>query len=52
MDRPFYGVGQGDEKSGNPDQPAVKIPFEISETLSWSQFLTDFDEILTFCSTY
>ena len=52
MDRPFYGVGQGDKKSVNSDQPVVKIRFENFKTLSWSQFLTDFDEILTFCSTY
>ena len=52
MDRPFYGVGQGDKKSGNPDQPDEKFCFKIFKTLSWSQFLTNFDEILTKCSPY
>ena len=52
MDRPFYGVGQGDKKSGNLDQPDEKIQFELFKTLSWSQLLTNFDDILTFCLPY
>ena len=52
MDRPFYGVGQGDKKSGNPDQPDEKFCFKIFKTLSWSQFLTNIDEILTYYSPY
>ena len=48
----FMELDKVTKKSVNSDQPVVKIRFEIFKTLSWSQFLTDFDEILTFCSTY
>ena len=48
----FMELDKVTKKSGNPDQPGVKIRFEIFKTLSWSQFLTNFDEILTFCSSY
>ena len=30
-----------------PDQPDEKFRFKIFKTLSWSQFLTNSDEILT-----
>ena len=40
------------KKSGNPDQPDEKIRFEIFKTLSRSQLLTNFDEILTLCFPY
>ena len=40
------------KKSINLDQPDEKIQFEIFKTLSGSQLLTNFDEILTFCLPY
>ena len=49
MYKPFYGVGQGDKKSGYPDQPVEKIQFE---TLFWSQLKTNLDEILNVKSPY
>ena len=47
MDRPFYGVDKVTKNPEKPDQPDEKFRFKIFKTLSWSQFLFNFDEILT-----
>ena len=52
MDRLFDVDGHGPKKSRILDQLDEKIQFEIFKTLSWSQLLTNFDEILTLCFPY
>ena len=42
----------GRKKSGFPDQTDEKIRFEIFESVSWLQFLTNFEDFLKFCSSY
>ena len=48
----FMELDKVTKKSINLDQPDEKIQFEIFKTLSWSQLLTNFDEILTLCLSF